>query len=168
MEFISANIQPDIAVLDPVMTQSMPPKVTAATGMDALCHAVEGYTCLQKNPLSDAYAVTAVRMISDNLKKAVIDGSDTEARIAMANAALMAGISFSNSMVGIVHGIGHALGAVCRIPHGTAMNILLPHCMMYNLDVCRENYADLLFWLAGPEIYSATPEKAKRTISSLM
>lgn len=159
MEFISANIQPDIAVLDPVMTQSMPPKVTAATGMDALCHAVEGYTCLQKNPLSDAYAVTAVRMISDNLKKAVIDGSDTEARIAMANAALMAGISFSNSMVGIVHGIGHALGAVCRIPHGTAMNILLPHCMMYNLDVCRENYADLLFWLAGPEIYSATPEK---------
>ena len=100
MEFISAHIQPDIAVLDPQMTQSMPPKVTAATGMDALCHAVEGYTCLQKNPLSDAYAVTALRTIAGSLKKAVADGSDTDARIEMANAALMAGISFSNSMVG--------------------------------------------------------------------
>lgn len=157
MEFISANIQPDIAVLDPEMTQSMPPKVTAATGMDALCHAIEGYTCLQKNPLSDAYATAAIRIISRNLLKATEDGSDADARIAMANAALMAGVSFSNSMVGIVHGIGHALGAVSRVPHGTAMNILLPHCMMYNMDVCEEGYADLLLYLAGPEIYAATP-----------
>ena len=82
--------------------------------------------------------MTALRTIAGSLKKAVADGSDTDARIEMANAALMAGISFSNSMVGIVHGIGHALGAVCRIPHGTAMNILLPHCMMYNMDVCGE------------------------------
>ncbi len=161
MEFISTNIQPDIAVLDPEMTVSMPPKVTAATGMDALCHAVEGYTCLQKNPLSDAYAVTAVRLVSENLVRAVKDGSDTDARIAMANAALMAGISFSNSMVGIVHGIGHALGAVSRVPHGTAMNILLPHCMMYNMDECEKGYADLLLWLAGPEIYAATPESGR-------
>ena len=172
MEFISAHIQPDIAVLDPQMTQSMPPKVTAATGMDALCHAVEGYTCLQKNPLSDAYAVTALRTIAGSLKKAVADGSDTDARIEMANAALMAGISFSNSMVGIVHGIGHALGAVCRIPHGTAMNILLPHCMMYNMDVCGERYADLLLYLAGAEVYASTPEKERaeaciRSIRSL-
>ena len=158
LEFISTNIQPDIAVLDPEMTVSMPPKVTASTGMDALCHAVEGYTCLQKNPLSDAYATTALRLISENLLKATKDGSDTDARIAMANAALMAGISFSNSMVGIVHGIGHALGAVSRVPHGVAMNILLPHCMMYNMDVCKAGYADLLLYLAGPEIYAATPE----------
>lgn len=158
LEFISTNIQPDIAVLDPEMTVSMPPKVTASTGMDALCHAVEGYTCLQKNPLSDAYATTALRLISENLLKATKDGSDTDARIAMANAALMAGISFSNSMVGIVHGIGHALGAVSRVPHGVAMNILLPHCMIYNMDVCKAGYADLLLYLAGPEIYAATPE----------
>lgn len=165
MEFISTNIQPDIAVLDPKMTQSMPPKVTAATGMDALCHAIEGYTCLQKNPISDAYAVTAIRTISQNLIRAVTDGSDTDARIEMANAALMAGISFSNSMVGIVHGIGHALGAVSRVPHGTAMNILLPHCMMFNMDTCEDGYADLLLWLSGPEIYAATPQKERAAAS---
>lgn len=126
----------------------------------------------KKNPLSDAYAVTALRTIAGSLKKAVADGSDTDARIEMANAALMAGISFSNSMVGIVHGIGHALGAVCRIPHGTAMNILLPHCMMYNMDVCGERYADLLLYLAGAEVYASTPEKERaeaciRSIRSL-
>ena len=83
----------------------------------------------------------------------------------MANAAaLIAGISFSNSMVGIVHGIGHALGAVCRIPHGTAMNILLPHCMMYNMDVCGERYADLLLYLAGRK---SMPPHRKRTGGSL-
>lgn len=157
MEFISTNIQPDIAVLDPQMTQSMPPKVTAATGMDALCHAIEGYTCMQKNPLSDAYAVTAINIISKNLMNAIKNGRDLDARAEMANAALMAGISFSNSMVGIVHGIGHALGAVSRIPHGTAMNILLPHCMMYNMDTCEKDYAELLLHIAGPEIFSATP-----------
>ncbi|MCI8285001.1 MAG: iron-containing alcohol dehydrogenase [Firmicutes bacterium] len=161
MEFISTNIQPDIAVLDPQMTQSMPQKVTAATGMDALCHAIEGYTCMQKNPLSDAYAVTAINIISKNLIKAIKNGSDLDARIEMANAALMAGISFSNSMVGIVHGIGHALGAVSRVPHGTAMNILLPHCMMYNMDTCGKDYAKLLLHIAGPEIYSATPQNER-------
>lgn len=157
MEFISTNIQPDIAVLDPQMTQSMPPKVTAATGMDTLCHAIEGYTCMQKNPLSDAYAVTAINIISKNLMNAIKNGRDLDARAEMANAALMAGISFSNSMVGIVHGIGHALGAVSRVPHGTAMNILLPHCMMYNMDTCGKDYAELLLHIAGPEIFSATP-----------
>lgn len=80
-----------------------------------------------------------------------------EARMAMANASLMAGTSFGNSMVGLVHAIGHALGGVCHVAHGDAMSILLPHVMAYNLDKCRSGYSDLLLHLAGPEVYCSTP-----------
>ena len=110
MEFISYYLQPDVAVLDVRMTRTLPPKTTASTGMDALCHAIEAYTCLQKNPISDAYALGAIRLITQNLEQAVKNGKDDRARLAMANASMMAGAAFSNSMVGVIHAIGHALG----------------------------------------------------------
>lgn len=105
-------------------------------------------------------------MIRDHLFTAVQWGGKKESRLAMANASMMAGAAFSNSMVGIIHAIGHALGGVCHVPHGDAMNILLPHGMKYNYKVCREDYAKLLLPLAGPEVYAKTPEKerAKETI----
>ncbi len=170
MEYISYYLQPDIAVLDPRMTQTLPKRLTASTGMDALCHAIEAYTCIQKNPLSDAYASAAIEMIRDYLFTAVKRGENKEARLAMANASMMAGAAFSNSMVGIVHAIGHALGGVCHVPHGDAMNILLPHGMKYNYKVCRKDYAKLLLPLAGPEMYAKTPEKerAKETIRTVI
>jgi alcohol dehydrogenase len=157
-EYISAHLLPDAAVLDPRMTLTLPPKVTASTGIDALCHAIEGYTCLQKNPLSDAYAVAAMEMIVKNLPKAVAEPSNKQVRLAMANASLMAGTAFGNSMVGLVHAIGHSLGGICHVAHGDAMSILLPHVMAYNLDHCRDTYAQLLLHLAGPETYVKTPE----------
>lgn len=156
MEFISYNLLPDAAVLDPRMTRTLPPRITASTGMDALVHAIEAFSCVQKNPLSDAYAICALKLIAGNLLEAVQNGSSDEARTGMASAALLSGAAFSNSMVGIVHAIGHALGGVASVPHGDAMSILLPHCMRYNLPKLESEYAELLLYLAGPEVYAQT------------
>lgn len=161
MEFISYFLLPDVAILDPKMTMSLPKKATASTGMDALCHAIEAYSCIQKNPMSDSYAISAISLIRDNLLKAVENGNDEEARLNMANASLMAGVSFSNSMVGLVHAIGHSIGAVCHIPHGDAISILLPYVMEYNLDKCEENYAKLLFFFGTEEEYMNTPKEKR-------
>lgn len=157
-EYISAHLLPDAAVLDVRMTMTLPPKVTASTGIDALCHAIESYTCLQKNPMSDAYAVAAMGLIYQNLPRAVSHPGDKQARLQMANASLMAGTAFGNSMVGLVHAIGHSLGGICHVAHGDAMSILLPHVMEYNLEACRETYSALLLHLAGPKAYMAVPE----------
>lgn len=169
MEFISYFLLPDVAILDPKMTISLPKKATASTGMDALCHAIEAYSCIQKNPMSDSYAISAISLIKDNLIKAVENGNDEEARLNMANASLMAGVSFSNSMVGLVHAIGHSLGAICHIPHGDAISILLPYVMKYNLDVCKDNYAKLLFFLTNEEEYinTAKEKRAEKTIEKV-
>jgi alcohol dehydrogenase len=170
MEFISYNMLPDVAVLDPRMTLSLPAKLTASTGMDALVHALEAYSCIQKNPLSDAYALSAINLIRENLIPVVENGNDENKRLAMANASLMAGIAFSNSMVGVVHAIGHALGGVCHVPHGDAMTILLPYGMEYNMDKVGEYYSELLLAVGGPEIYLSTPksERAKACINVIM
>ncbi|TDB36830.1 MAG: iron-containing alcohol dehydrogenase [Actinobacteria bacterium] len=153
MGFVSYNLLPDVAVLDPRMTVGLPPRITAATGMDALCHAVEAFSCRQANPLSDCYARAAIDLIREYLPAALAKPKVQENRLAMANAALLAGVSFSNSMVGIVHAIGHACGGVAGVPHGEAMAILLPHGMTYNLGVVGDRYGELLLHLAGPQAY---------------
>jgi alcohol dehydrogenase len=167
--FLSSLLFPKVAILDPRMTLSLPSKLTAATGMDALAHAVEAYSCLQKNPLSDAYAISAVNLIRENLIKAVEDAKDGNARFAMANASLMAGAAFSNSMVGAVHAVGHACGGIAHIHHGTAMAILLPVVMEYNLDKIAHCYAELLLPLAGDEVFASTPfsDRARRSIQTI-
>lgn len=156
MEFLSPFVEPDAAVIDPRMTLGLPPKATASTGMDALCHAIEALTCLQANPLSSAYAMEAIRLIVRHLPEATRHGGNREARFAMALASTMAGIAFSNSMVGAVHAIGHALGGVCHVPHAVAMTILLPHVMAYNAERCAADYARLLPLLVGEERAAAT------------
>lgn len=156
LEYICAHLMPDTAILDVRMTQSLPPRITASTGMDALCHAVEAYTGTQKNPLSDAYAAAAIQLIMANLTSAVKHPEQSQARLAMANASLMAGAAFSNSMVGGVHALGHALGGICHVPHGDAMAILLPYVMRYNESHLSEQYANLLLYLGGPALYAAT------------
>ena len=170
MEYISQQLLPDTAILDPRMTVTLPPRMTASTGMDTLCHAIEAYSCMQKNPISDAYAAAAVELVRKNLLRAVVSGKSVEARMAMANASFLAGAAFSNSMVGVVHAIGHALGGVCHVPHGDAMNILLPAGMMFNRKVCAEAYGELLLYLAGPEVYEKTPKsgRAQRTIEEVL
>lgn len=169
MEFLSPFVEPDVAVIDPRMTEGLPPKATASTGMDALCHAVEACTCLQANPLSTAYGTAAIRLIAQNLETATVNGKNREARFNMALASTMAGIAFSNSMVGAVHAIGHALGGVCHVPHAVAMTILLPHVMRYNLSHSAGDYAALLPWLVGMDAAMATPadKRAEAAIAAI-
>ena len=158
MEFISYHLLPDVAVLDPRMTETLPPRITASTGFDALVHAIEAASCLQRNPVSDAFAEKAMGQIAKALPVAVRNGKDRKARMILANGSLLAGAAFSNSMVGLVHAIGHALGGVCRVAHGDAMTILLPAVMRYNMPACGDRYGELLLHLAGPEAYAWTPE----------
>ncbi len=158
MEFVSQFLLPDLAVIDPRFCTSMPKKVTAMTGLDAMTHAIESYCCLQKNPVSTCYSLTALELIRDNLASALKHGGDKEFRLNMANASLLAGSAFSNSMVGLVHAIGHSLGGVARVPHGLAMAILLVPCLKFNLEKCGEDYKGLLVALAGPEKYASVPE----------
>ncbi len=166
MAFSSYHLLPKVAILDPRMTLSLPPHITAATGMDALTHAIEAFYCIQKNPLSDGYAISAIRLIRDHLIEAVKDGNNKKARLAMANAATMAGIAFSNSMVGMVHSLGHAAGGVCHVPHGVAMSIFLPFGMEYNLDKREKELSELLLYLGGEEEYANT-KKEKRAVRTI-
>lgn len=150
LSFTSYKLAPHAAILDPALTSSLPPKLTATTGMDALTHAIEAYTSIQKNPVSDAFAVKAIELIAANLPRACAEGSDVDARASLALASLMAGAAFSNAMVGIVHALGHSLGGLCHIPHGQAMMMLLPHCVRFNLhyDVHASIYGELLGYLS--------------------
>jgi alcohol dehydrogenase class IV len=134
---------PRVAVLDPRMTEKLPPNLTASTGMDALTHAVESYVSQQRNPISDAAALHAIRLIARYLSSAVENGSDLTARGQMQIAALLAGWAFSNAMVGLVHAMAHSLGAVTATPHGLANAMLLPHVMRYNCDEVEELTADI-------------------------
>ncbi|MDO8964180.1 MAG: iron-containing alcohol dehydrogenase [Coriobacteriia bacterium] len=166
MGFASFNLVPDVAVLDPRMSLGLPQRLTASTGMDALTHAVEAFSCRQANPLSDGYARTAIDLVREYLPLAVNEPRDAKARLGMANAALLAGVSFSNAMVGIVHALGHACGGVADVPHGDAMAVLLPYGMEYNMDVAGPRYGELLLHLAGPDVYARTP-KAERPAAAV-
>jgi aldehyde dehydrogenase (NAD+) len=134
---------PKVAILDPKMTEKLPPGLTASTGMDAMTHAIESYTAQQRNPISDSAALHAIRLIVKYLPITVANGSDLVARGQMQIAALLAGWAFSNAMVGLVHAMAHSLGAVCRIPHGLANGILLPYVMAFNLDEIPELTSDI-------------------------
>jgi alcohol dehydrogenase len=149
MSFISDKLYPAIAVLDPAMTATMPPKVTAMTGMDALTHAAEAYTCLQKNPISDIFAKGAIDLIHKYLVRATKNGRDEEARQGMASAALIAGVSFSNSLTGVCHALAHATGGISHVPHGVANAIFLPWVLEYNSEKIPECVAELCCVLGG-------------------
>ncbi|MCP4133014.1 MAG: iron-containing alcohol dehydrogenase [bacterium] len=159
MLFPSLFLLPDVAVLDPRMTKTLPPFLTSTTAMDALTHAVEAYTCLSKNPLSDITALNGIELIAKNVINVVKKPGDLNGRLALANGSLLAGMAFSNSTVGMVHTMGHSAGAVCHVPHGVCMSILLPYGLEYNLHKNGHLTAELLFALAGPDVYAATPKK---------
>lgn len=169
MPFASYHLLPNATILDPRMTLTLPPHLTAMTAMDAMTHAVESYTCMAANPISDAYATAAIKKISENLFKVLDNPKDTEARLELAQASTMAGIAFSNAMVGLVHSLGHALGAVAHLPHGLCMNLFLPYVLEYNKDVNGDKIAELLLPLAGAEVYAQTPvsQRADKTIAVL-
>ncbi len=129
---VDYTLTPDVAIVDPMLTLSMPPSVTADTGIDALTHALEAAVSIFASPYTDAFCVQAVRLILDALPAAVADGHDLEARTAMLNAATLAGLAFSNAFVGLNHALAHAVGGAFDIPHGRANGIFLPRVLRYN------------------------------------
>lgn len=143
LSFNDAFLRPALALLDPELSLSLPPKPTAMTGMDALTHAIEAYTSAQANPMSDALAMKAIKLIKENLLKAVEQGEDLDARSQMMIASNMAGIAFDHAMVGVVHAMSHATGGIAHVPHGLANSIFLPYGMEYNLEVAAERYAGI-------------------------
>lgn len=144
------SFMPDLAVVDPEFSVSAPRGVTASTGLDALTHAVEAYTSRKAQPLTDIFAVSAVRRIFQNLPEAYENGSSRNARKEMALAALEAGIAFNNASVTIVHGMSRPIGALFHVPHGTSNAILLHPCLKYVMDGAVERFAVL-----GREIKAA-------------
>jgi alcohol dehydrogenase len=169
MLFTSHYLLPDIAVLDPRMTLTLPPAITAATAMDALTHAVEAYTCLAKNPISDAHALLAIELIGKNLLNVINEPKNAKGRLALAVAANLAGVAFSNAMVGMVHTLGHSVGAVCGVPHGMCMAILLPYGLEYNMHKNGDLTAQLLLPLSGAGVYAQTPAhlRAQQTVAAI-
>lgn len=137
------SLIPSVAVVDYRFSMTAPPKVTAATGLDALCHAVESYTSRKAQPISDLFAVDAVKKIFWYLPRAFENGSDEEAREAMSLAALEAGIAFNNSSVTIVHGMSRPIGALFHVPHGLSNAMLLPACLKFALPGAPERFAAL-------------------------
>ena len=137
---------PDVAILDPRMVMSMPPHVTGSTGMDALTHAIEGYTTTWRTPFTDGPGLVAIKLVFENLKKAVDNGKDEEARKSMMYAASQAGTCFGNSMAGLAHSCGHALGGIFHTPHGVAMGLYLPYTMEFVANGSEETlqrYAEI-------------------------
>lgn len=169
LPFVSQHLLPDVAVLDPRLTLGLPPLLTAATAMDAMTHSVEAFTCLGKNPLSDAYATAAIRRIAASLVPALEAPRDPALRLELALAATMAGIAFSSSMVGLVHALGHSVGAVAHVHHGVCMSVLLPFVLEHNLEARREAIGELLLPLAGADAYASTPapRRAEAAIARL-
>ncbi|MBF7684352.1 iron-containing alcohol dehydrogenase [Acinetobacter sp. B10A] len=166
----SQYLMPNAAILDPRMTLTLPTNITAMTAIDALTHAIEAYTGLASNPMSDAYATAAMQKITQNLLQVLESPLDSQKRLEIAQASTMAGIAFSNSMVGLVHSLGHALGAVAKIPHGICMNVFLPYVLEYNLSVNHHKVAELLLYIAGAETYALTPaeQRAEKTIRTIL
>lgn len=132
---VDYSLVPDMAVVDPTLTVSMPPHMTADTGIDALTHALEAAVSIFASPFTDAFCMQASNLIFDALPRAYADGDDLEARSAMANAATIAGLAFSNAFVGVCHALAHAAGARFGIAHGRANAIFLPHVLRYNASL---------------------------------
>ncbi len=146
-----AVLMPDLAVIDPRFTLTAPKKITASTGLDALCHASEAFTSRKAQPLSDVFAVSAVKRIFKYLPIAYTDGSNVKAREEMSLAALEAGIAFNNSSVTIIHGMSRPIGALFHVPHGVSNAMLIEKCFGYVLDGAYDRFGRL-----GREIGVAT------------
>jgi alcohol dehydrogenase class IV len=145
LSLINREIIPDIAIVDPEMTRAMPPQITADTGMDALTHAVEGYTCSWKNDFTDGLCIKAIQLVFQYLPRTVKDGNDMEAREKMHNAGCIAGIGFINALSSMAHAAGHSLGALFHIPHGRAVGLFLPYTIEFIGEVREELWAEIAY-----------------------
>lgn len=159
MVCVDPNDIPEVAIIDAELMYSLPAGLTAATGMDALTHAIEGYITKAAWELSDMFEIEAIRMISRYLPVAVSDPRNPEGRNGMAVAQYVAGMAFSNVGLGLVHGMAHPLGSLFDIPHGVANAVLLPTVMEFNKPCCVEKYGKIAEAM-GVNISGMTPDEA--------
>jgi alcohol dehydrogenase class IV len=143
LSLINREVVPDIAIVDPELARAMPSQITADTGMDALTHAVEGYTCAWKNDFTDGLCIKAIQIAFQYLPRAVKDGNDMEAREKMHNAGCIAGIGFINALSSMAHAAGHSLGALFHVPHGRAVGLFLPYTIEFIGEAREELWAEI-------------------------
>ena len=170
MAIVDWRVTPNIAINDPLLMAGMPPALTAATGMDALTHAVEAYVSIIATPVTDACALQAISLISKNLRAAVANGADMVARDAMAYAEYLAGMAFNNASLGHVHAMAHQLGGFYDLPHGVCNAILLPAVERFNLIAKVDRFVDIARAMGEPVdglSQRAAAEKALEAIKVL-
>lgn len=161
MVVVNRCLMPRLALDDPELTATMPPRMTAATGMDALTHAVEAFVSATPSPLSDALALKAIALIARHLRRAFANGSDMEARCGMMEAQLLAGMAFNNAGLGYAHALAHPLGARYHVHHGVCCSLVLPQVCTFNLSAAPERYAEIASAL-GRDVRGLSTEAAAR------
>ena len=159
MAIVDWRVTPNVAINDPLLMAGMPPALTAATGMDALTHAVEAYVSIIATPVTDACALKAIELIARNLRAAVANGADMVARDNMAYAEYLAGMAFNNASLGHVHAMAHQLGGFYNLPHGVCNAILLPHVEKFNLIAKVDRFGDIAEAM-GENIEGLSPRAA--------
>ena len=167
MAIVDWRCTPNIAINDPVLMVGKPPALTAATGMDALTHAVEAYVSTIATPITDACALQAIKLIADYLQPAVANGQNLEARDKMAYAEYLAGMAFNNASLGYVHSMAHQLGGFYNLPHGVCNSILLPAVCEFNVIACPKRFADVAVSM-GEDITGLAPiDAAQKGIDAI-
>lgn len=164
---VSEKMLPDCVILDPKLTVNLPKHITANTGMDALCHAIECYISKKANPISDTFALKAITLISRSIRTAYNNGHDLQAREDMLLGAMFGGISIATSSTTAVHALSYPLGGKYHIPHGLSNAILLPDVMKFNLDVCEEKFKDIAVAMEIDVKDCTTRQAAEKMIDNL-
>ena len=161
-------LMPNLAISDPQFTMTAPPKITAATGLDALCHAVEAYTSNKAQTLSDTFALSAVKRIFSYLPAAFHDGKDEEARIQMAVAALEAGIAFNNASVTLIHGMSRPIGALFHVAHGLSNAMLMKECLSFALEGAYGRFGELGRIIGAASSEDSDEEASKKFLDAVI
>ena len=167
MAIVDWRITPSVAINDPILMVGMPPALTAATGMDALTHAVEAYVSTGATPVTDACAEKAIKLVSENLRRAVANGSDIHAREGMCYAQYLAGMAFNNASLGHVHAMAHQLGGFYNLPHGECNAILLPYVEEYNRIASRRRFGKIAELLGENPVGKTADEASKLAIKAI-
>ncbi|AGL02412.1 alcohol dehydrogenase, class IV [Desulfoscipio gibsoniae DSM 7213] len=164
---ISRSLVPDIAIIDPQLLQTKDAQLTAATGVDALSHAIESYVSLAANQLTDVRAIEAIRLIAENLRESVACRTNMQAKSAMAMASLQAGLAFSNAILGATHAMTHQVDGLLDLHHGETNAILLPHVMEFNLISCADKYRQVAIAMGENVTGLNKQDAAQRAISAV-
>ncbi|WP_400162496.1 iron-containing alcohol dehydrogenase [Brevibacillus sp. TJ4] len=162
-----AALRPTLAILDPALTYSVPAAVTAATGVDALVHAIEGYTCKVTNPISQAFGARAMEKIVKALPSAYADGNNAQARYDMLEGSLLAGLCFGSADVAAVHCLAEALGGMYDTPHGVANSVFLPHVLRFNAQEDKALHARLSRYMGFASDSDADDEACDKLVSGI-